>query len=71
MEQKRFLLSALGVGLGVGIGLVSGQTVSRWNQSNDVVDGITVAQIELELLKLVIDGKSCNVTFEDFPYYLR
>lgn len=71
MEQKRFLLSALGVGLGVGIGLVSGQTVSRWNQSNDVVDGITVAQIELELLKLVIDGKSGNVTFEDFPYYLR
>lgn len=71
MEQKRFLLSALGVGLGVGIGLVSGQTVSRWSQSNDVVDGISVAQIELELLKLVIDGKSGNVTFEDFPYYLR
>lgn len=70
MEQKHILLSALGVGLGVGLGLVSGQTVSRWNQSNDLVDGITGAQIEFELLRLIIDGKSGNVTFEDFPYYL-
>ncbi|KAL0304352.1 UNVERIFIED_CONTAM: Spastin [Sesamum radiatum] len=33
-------------------------------------EGISADEIELELLKLVSDGKESKVTFEDFPYYL-
>ncbi|KAL0318061.1 UNVERIFIED_CONTAM: Spastin [Sesamum angustifolium] len=33
-------------------------------------EGISVDEIELELLRLVSDGKESKVTFEDFPYYL-
>ncbi|KAK4384909.1 Spastin [Sesamum angolense] len=73
MEQKHVLLSALSVGVGVGLGLVSGSAVGRWTggSSSVVGDGISVDEIELELLRLVSDGKESKVTFEDFPYYLR
>ncbi|XP_028751224.1 uncharacterized protein LOC114754176 isoform X2 [Neltuma alba] len=69
MEQKHVLLSALsvGVGLGVGIGLSSGQVVQKWVGGNHALCG---EQIEQELLRLVIDGKECKETFEEFPYYL-
>ncbi|KAK9672580.1 hypothetical protein RND81_12G109800 [Saponaria officinalis] len=72
MEQKSFLLSALGVGVGVGvgIGLASGQTVGKWVGSNSSLDTISSENIELELLKLVVNGKEFNVTFDEFPYYL-
>lgn len=77
MEQKHAFLSALsvgvGVGVGVGLGLVSGSTVGRWagGTSSVAADGISAEQIEVELLRLVVDGKESKVTFEDFPYYLR
>lgn len=72
MEQKHVLLSALsvGVGVGVGLGLVSSQTVSKWTGAS-VAEGVTGHQIEQELLRLVLDGKNTEVTFDDFPYYLR
>lgn len=74
MEQKKFLLSALGVGVGVGIGLASGQTVSKWaggsSSSSSSIDGITGEQIEMELMKQIVDGRKSKVTFDEFPYYL-
>ncbi|KAI3458072.1 hypothetical protein Pfo_014735 [Paulownia fortunei] len=74
MEQKHVILSALsvGVGVGVGLGLVSGSTVGRWTGGTSCAeaDGISAEQIELELLRLLLDGKESKVTFEDFPYYL-
>ncbi|XP_057774275.1 LOW QUALITY PROTEIN: lon protease homolog, mitochondrial-like [Salvia miltiorrhiza] len=69
MEQKHVLLSALGVGVGVGLGLASGSTLSRWTAAA-AEDGISAEGIQLELLRLVVDGKSCGVTFDEFPYYL-
>lgn len=74
MEQKHVLLSALSVGVGVGLGLVSGSTLGRWtgsSPSSAAAGGISAEGVQLELLRLVVDGKSCGFTFEDFPYYLR
>lgn len=80
MEQKKLLLSALGVGVGVGLGLVSGQTVNRWsgggmnnhyNNNNGWADGVTGDQIEHELLRLIIHGKDADISFDDFPNYIR
>lgn len=69
MEQKHLYLSALSVGVGVGLGYASGQ---RWSgASNAPIAGVNGDQIEMELLRLVLDGKDSKVTFEDFPYYLR
>ncbi|KAL6509280.1 hypothetical protein OROGR_022590 [Orobanche gracilis] len=74
MEQKHVFLSALsiGVGVGVGLGLVSGSTIGQWTggASSAVADGISSEQLELEILRLVVDGKDSKVTFEDFSYYL-
>ncbi|KAK7318165.1 hypothetical protein RJT34_02864 [Clitoria ternatea] len=73
MEQKSILISALsvGVGVGVGIGLASGQTVGKWGantfSSNTVV---TAEKMEQEMLRLVVDGRQSNATFDKFPYYL-
>ncbi|RZB91807.1 ATPase family AAA domain-containing protein 1-A isoform B [Glycine soja] len=69
MEQKHVLLSALsvGVGLGVGLGLSSGQ---KWIGGNRDSDELSVELIVQELKNLVVEGRSSNVTFEDFPYYL-
>ncbi|KAG9448429.1 hypothetical protein H6P81_014557 [Aristolochia fimbriata] len=68
--DKQFLVSALsvGVGVGVGLGLASGQT--KWSSSANSSSGVTNERIEQELLRLIIDGKSSNVTFDEFPYYL-
>ncbi|XP_074291592.1 uncharacterized protein LOC141618394 [Silene latifolia] len=72
MEQKSFLLSALGVGVGVGVGLglASGQSVGKWVGSSSELDTLSAEQIELELLRLLVNGKEANVTFDEFPYYL-
>lgn len=73
MEQKHILLSALSVGVGVsvGFGLASGQTVSRWAGLTSSPDAITGGQIEHELLRQVVDGRDSKITFDDFPYFLR
>lgn len=73
MEQKHVLLSALSVGVGVGLGLVSGSTLGRWTGSSPsaaAAGGVSAEGVQLELLRLVVDGKSCGFTFEEFPYYL-
>ncbi|XP_028752013.1 uncharacterized AAA domain-containing protein C16E9.10c isoform X2 [Neltuma alba] len=68
MEHKHVLLSALGVGVGLGAGLgLSSGLVGGNRESADKLYG---EQIEQELLRLVIDGKECKETFQDFPYYL-
>ncbi|KAL0734528.1 hypothetical protein Bca4012_010738 [Brassica carinata] len=69
MEQKSVLLSALGVGLG--IGLASGQSLGRWaNGSGSVEDGLTGEQMEQELVRQIVDGRESTVTFDEFPYFL-
>ncbi|XP_071732225.1 uncharacterized protein [Rutidosis leptorrhynchoides] len=65
MEQKHILLSALSVGVGVGVGL----GVNKWSSSG-VDDGVTAAQIEHELLRLIVDGRDEKDTFKEFPYYI-
>ncbi|KAI4302935.1 hypothetical protein MLD38_038623 [Melastoma candidum] len=72
MDQK-MMLSAIGVGVGVGvgIGLASGQTVSKWRGNTDSSPNFfTVETLEKEMLKMVVDGKDSQVTFDKFPYYL-
>ncbi|PSR91464.1 Spastin like [Actinidia chinensis var. chinensis] len=71
MEQKHILMSALGVGIGVGVGLglASGQTVSKWTGST-ASNAITHERMEQEMVRLVVDGRDSNVTFDQFPYYL-
>lgn len=73
MEQKHIFLSALGVGVGVGVGLglSSGQAVGKWVGGNGSSDEITGQKIEQELIRQLVDGKNSNVTFDEFPYYLR
>lgn len=75
MEQKSLLISALSVGVGVGLGLASGQAVSKWTgasgATNSAAEGVSADQIELELRRLVHDGKDTGVSFDNFPYYLR
>lgn len=75
MEAKELLISALsvGVGVGVGIGLASGQHVSKWagGAFHASSNALTVDKIEHEMLRLVVDGRDTNVTFDNFPYYLR
>ncbi|KAL0358912.1 UNVERIFIED_CONTAM: putative uncharacterized protein ART2 [Sesamum angustifolium] len=77
MEQKQVILSALsvGVGVGVGLGLVSGSALGRWTGASTsaaaaAAGGISADEMQLELLRLVVDGKESKVTFDDFPYYL-
>ncbi|KAI3757689.1 hypothetical protein L6452_05232 [Arctium lappa] len=65
MEQKHILLSALSVGVGVGVGL----GVNKWS-SGGLEEGVTAAQIEQELLRLIVDGKDDRITLKEFPYYI-
>lgn len=73
MEQKHILLSALivGVGVSVGLGLASGQTVCQWTGLKLWPDAITEEQIEHELRRQVMDGRESKITFDKFPYFLR
>ncbi|KAK2372084.1 P-loop containing nucleoside triphosphate hydrolase superfamily protein [Trifolium repens] len=69
MEQKGMLISAcVGVGVGVGLGLASGQT--KWGPNSVSSTAITPEKIEHEMLRLIVDGRESNVTFDNFPYYL-
>ncbi|XP_045813461.1 uncharacterized protein LOC123907304 isoform X2 [Trifolium pratense] len=69
MEQKGMLISAcVGVGVGVGLGLASGQT--KWGPNSVSSNAITPEKIEHEMLRLIVDGRESNVTFDNFPYYL-
>ncbi|KAE9606545.1 hypothetical protein Lal_00014042 [Lupinus albus] len=71
MENKNILLSALSVGVGLGIGLASGQRASKWGKgNNNKTYSITPHNIEQEMLRLVVDGRNTNLTFDHFPYYL-
>ncbi|XP_076953730.1 uncharacterized protein LOC143627890 isoform X2 [Bidens hawaiensis] len=65
MEQKHILLSALSVGVGVGVGI----GVNKWS-TGGLDDAVTAAQIEHELLRIVVDGKDEKDTLKEFPYYL-
>jgi len=73
MEQKHLLMSAVGVGIGVGVGLglASGQTMSKWTGTASPSNAITAERMEQELLRMIIHGRDANVTFDEFPYYLR
>lgn len=70
MEQKNVLLSALSVGVGVGLGAGLGLR-SGLLGNHESCDKLYDEQIEQEFLRLVIDGKECKETFQEFPYYLR
>ncbi|KAG9134362.1 hypothetical protein Leryth_016252 [Lithospermum erythrorhizon] len=69
MVQKHVLLSALSVGVGLGLGLASSQSqaVSKWTMAGE---GITTEKIEMELQRLIVDGRDILLSFDDFPYYL-
>ncbi|KAJ8649413.1 hypothetical protein MRB53_002436 [Persea americana] len=68
--EKHLLMTALsGLGIGVGLGWVSGQTMSGWNGPFSS-SGVTSEVIEQELRRLVVDGRDGNINFDDFPYYL-
>ncbi|KAI3508347.1 hypothetical protein L1887_23353 [Cichorium endivia] len=67
MEQKHILLSALSVGVGVGVGV--GLGVNKWS-SGGLEEGVTAAQIEQELIRLIVDDRDEKVTFKEFPYYI-
>jgi hypothetical protein len=71
IDQIGILLEALSVGIGLCVGLAiwvvvgfGGDHVSNQVSSKDQ----TVME---ELMKLVIDGKDSEITFDKFPYYLR
>jgi len=68
MEQKSLLMSALGVGLGVGLGLGVGRWTAQGAADSSV---LTTERLETELMRQVVDGKNSNVTFNEFPYFLR
>lgn len=61
---------SVGVGVGVGLGLASGQSLSKWGGLPPNC-GATAEEIEQEMLRQVMDGKSSKITFDKFPYYLR
>ncbi|KAF5800840.1 putative AAA+ ATPase domain, ATPase, AAA-type, core, AAA ATPase, AAA+ lid domain-containing protein [Helianthus annuus] len=68
MENKQLFMSALSVGLGVGVGM----TVSRWTSGGDDSSGmrLTPQTMEREMLSMIVDGKDSKATFDQFPYYL-
>ncbi|KAJ1416151.1 P-loop containing nucleoside triphosphate hydrolase [Sesbania bispinosa] len=72
MEQKGILMSALGVGVGVGVGIgwASRPSVSKWGANACSSSAITPEKMEREMLRLIVDGRESNVTFDQFPYYL-
>ncbi|KAK7270455.1 hypothetical protein RIF29_23604 [Crotalaria pallida] len=70
MEQKNVLLSAFSVGVGLGLGLSSGQVVQKWvGGKRHSHDDISEEQIMHELKNQVLDGKDSQVTFDQFPYF--
>ncbi|XP_054777821.1 suppressor protein of bem1/bed5 double mutants-like isoform X2 [Prosopis cineraria] len=67
MEHSQVLLSALSIGVGVGARLGLSSRLG-WNLNSS--EELWNEQVEQELLRNVIDGKECQETFQDFPYYL-
>ncbi|KAI9105203.1 hypothetical protein K1719_022732 [Acacia pycnantha] len=64
MEEKQVIMSAVGVGAGLG----SSSRLGGDNANSD--EELWNEQFEHELLRQVIDGKECKETFQEFPYYL-
>lgn len=74
MEPKSMLMSALGVGIGVGVGLglASGtQAIGNWAGVAPASAGVSPKTMEEEMLSLIANGRDSNITFDQFPYYLR
>ncbi|KAG6397094.1 hypothetical protein SASPL_143256 [Salvia splendens] len=74
MESKHVVMSALGVGIGVGVGLglASGSNaVGRWAGGAADANGLSPLIMEEEMIGLIGNGRDYNVTFDQFPYYLR
>ncbi|KAI3677400.1 hypothetical protein L2E82_51683 [Cichorium intybus] len=69
MDQGgRAFVSALSVGIGIGVG----RTVSRLTAGNDSsTNALTPQMMERQMLGMIMDGKDSKVTFYEFPYYLR
>lgn len=62
----------IGVGLGVGLGLVSTHIMpSDLGGYETSGGGATAANIESELQRLLVDRQETNITFANFPYYVR
>lgn len=71
MDLKNFLVSAFSVGVAVGVGLGLASKQASFFSSNPPPSGATGERIEQDLLKQIVDGKSSNVTFDEFTYYSR
>lgn len=67
MEHGSLFASAVSVGVGLGIGLVSARLTAASIPDDG---GVAGAEVEAELRRLVVDGRDSGVTFDDFPYYL-
>lgn len=68
------LMSALGVGIGVGVGLglASGtQAIGKWAGGAADSNGLSPLIMEEEMIALIGNGRDYNVSFDQFPYYLR
>ncbi|TVU35870.1 hypothetical protein EJB05_17777 [Eragrostis curvula] len=61
--------SVVGIGVGVGLGLVSARLTGSTAGGGDD-RGPTAAEVEVELRRLVVDGRDTGVSFDDFPYYI-
>ncbi|KAL1807914.1 hypothetical protein ACET3Z_024908 [Daucus carota] len=62
MEQKHILMSAFGVGIGVGIVLASGHTVSKWTGgANPASNAVTPQTMEQEMLNLIVDCRDSKL----------
>ncbi|KAG2594737.1 uncharacterized protein LOC120705524 isoform X4 [Panicum virgatum] len=70
MEGKSVVMSALGIGIGVGVGLGLASAPWAGGASASARAGLTVERVEQELRRLLVDGATSKVTFDEFPYYL-
>ena len=51
--------------------LASRMVMSLWTELNGSQTVVTKKQIEQDLKRLVLDGRESNITFKEFPYFLR
>ncbi|KAM0834161.1 hypothetical protein ACQ4PT_063796 [Festuca glaucescens] len=70
MARRILLASAVGVCVGVGLGLAS----VRWAKPVHAAEGgdgrgAGAAEVEAELRRLVVDGRDSEVTFDDFHHF--
>lgn len=45
--------------------------MSKWAGNNPSPNAVTPEKMEKELLRQIVDGRESNITFDEFPYYLR